>query len=104
MVPKRARGAKATQTIQQRFDAYHAKHPEVWNFYLRFSYELLEAGVKHYGVAAITERIRWEFITRPDETEAFKISNDHRSRYARRLIEHEPRFADLFTTRPLRSA
>lgn len=96
------------QTLDQRFEAFHARHPEVWALFVRFSLEMHEAGQrKHsqarYGIAAITERIRWHYAVSRDIKEPFKINNDFRARYARRLMQEYPQLAGMFVTRTLRT-
>jgi hypothetical protein len=96
------------QTIDQRFEAFHARHPEVWDLFVRFSLEIHDAGqrkqaLSRYGIAAITERIRWHYAVRPDIYEPFRINNDFRARYARRLMREYPQLTGMFHIRTLRA-
>jgi hypothetical protein len=92
-----------TKTIEERFQEFHTRHPEVWDLYVRFANELLAAGCQRYGIGALTERIRWHYATQPDGGEEFKINNDYRALYARALVQHDPRLADLFEMRERRT-
>ena len=60
-------------------------------------------GEARYGIGAITERIRWHYLTERESVEPFKISNDFRSRYARKLVEEYPEMEGMFTLRNLRT-
>ena len=68
---------------------------------VRYARMLRGRGVKHYGIAGIWERIRWDFtLTRGDEP--FKLNNSFRSLMVRRVVERLPELAGFFETRPLR--
>ena len=40
--------------------AFHENHPEVWDLFVQFSFQMINRGYKHYSANAIFERIRWE--------------------------------------------
>lgn len=86
-------------SIQERFERFHAEHPEVYELFVRFASELRRAGRERYGAKSIAERIRWHYATSggPD----FKLNNVFVSRYARKIIDEHPEFAGFFETRRL---
>jgi hypothetical protein len=77
------------RTIQERFEAFIAEHPDVPALFERFAREAREAGRKRFGAKAIAERIRWYFAT-STTGDVPKLNNDFTSRLARRLAEQEP--------------
>jgi hypothetical protein len=91
------------RTIQERFEKFHAEHPDVYQLFKRFAFELLDAGRKRYGSDAIIQRIRWHMATSSQGSPDFKINDHFSSRYARKLIEDCPQFADFFELRRLHS-
>lgn len=91
-------------TIQQRFEAFDAAHPEVWHLFKRFADELRRAGRRHGSADQIIQRIRWETSVNPEHDGGFKIDDRFSSRYARKLMDEYEWFRGFFHTRKLRSA
>lgn len=92
------------QTIQERFERFHASNPDVYKGLCKFARQAKAKGHRQYGIARIWEVLRWEYCVANDTLEDFKLSNNYRSRYARLIMEPEPDLAGFFTTRELRSA
>lgn len=94
--------AREAETIGGRFLAFHAKHPEIYAELRRMALVKLSEGRRRYGVKRLVEEIRFERRgggTAPE----FKIDNRFSSRYARKLIEDEPRLGEMFETRVLKT-
>lgn len=89
-------------TIQEKFDAWIATHPEVEELTVRFTRELIAAGRKKYGMKAICERIRWHFAITQDSSAEWKISNNYTSRLARHVMKKYPDLEGFYDLRPLR--
>lgn len=87
--------------IQRDFERFDKANPTVYDLYKKFAFELKEKGRKRYGISMLTERIRWEvaMATTGDE---FKINNNFRSRYVRKLIMDFPELDGMFQTRETR--
>ena len=91
-----------TRADQMRQDAedFHARHPRVWRLFVEFTFQAIRAGHDHYSVGAIWERIRWETDMGDPHTRAdFKLNNNHRAFYSRRLMTMYPDRAGFFRTR-----
>lgn len=90
------------ETIQERFESFHALNPWVYRAFVRLTAEWLEAGHSHIGMKMLTEVLRWQYgQTVGDE---FKLNNNYTSRYVRLLIDEHPEYAEVFETRELRAA
>ena len=90
------------RTIQKAFDKYHAANPRVWALFVRFALQALDAGCVKYSADAILHRIRWHLsVETASVGDGFKINNNFSSRYARKLMTEDPRFAQFFETRKL---
>jgi len=76
--------------------AYHRAHPEVYQRFVRFTLEVIEAGREHYSAQAIVERIRWE--TEIQGGGDFKLPNAHVAFYSRLFMEDHPRHDGFFRT------
>lgn len=93
------------RSIDDRFQQFHADHPEVYDEIVFLARELKVAGHKRVGMKLIFEVVRWRRLLRgvPD-SEGFKLNNVYSSRYSRLVMEQEPDLAGFFETRELQSA
>lgn len=97
------RHAEREATIQERFAAFHAAHPEVYAELVELARTARRAGRSRIGIGMLWEVLRWERTLRGVEEGGFKLNDHFRSRYARLLMEREPDLAGIFETRELRS-
>jgi hypothetical protein len=91
------------RSIQQAFEEFHAAHPEVYEYLVRLAFEAYQRGYRHYGIGALWERMRWHFQIEQNMDEEFKLNNNYRSRYARKIIAQHPELEDFFELRTLRA-
>lgn len=91
------------RTIQQRFEEFHKENPHVYELLVRYADAVRERGWENYGIGAVFERIRWHIDIETKDDRGFKLNNDFRSRYARKLMQEHPRFYGLFRIRKLRT-
>jgi hypothetical protein len=89
------------QTIQERFEAFHKTHPEVYAAVVAFSLSVKSKGFKKYAIGAIWERVRWHFAV--DSDNSVQLNDHFRSRYARLVMESEPALLGFFQIRELRA-
>lgn len=89
-------------SIQDRFEAFHAANPWVFEALKRLALDARSRGRTRIGIGQLTEVLRWEYgrATRGDD---FKINNDFRSRYARLLMAVVPELDGVFETRELKT-
>jgi hypothetical protein len=93
------------ESIQERFESWCARHPDVYEEFKKIACQLLDKRRKRYGAKAIVEVIRYHrAISGADETEPFKVNNNFTSRLARKLVDEDERFTDFFELRELRAA
>ncbi len=90
-------------TIQERFEDFNARHPEVYLYLEQQCLTLHSAGWRHFGIRCIWERMRWHFRVEQDIRDDFKLNDHYTSRYARKLIAHHPELKDLFELREIRA-
>ena len=76
--------------LEEKVKDFHKKHPEVWDLFVRFSFELMDRGFKHYSVSGVFDRIRWEKGAGADGTSEFKIGNNFKPFYARAFMKKYP--------------
>jgi len=63
--------------LETLFEEYHAKNPQVFELFKKFSAQVREAGHKQFGAKAIMERIRSEVARQTSDPEGFKVNKLH---------------------------
>ena len=81
----------------QRFDL---ENPHVYELVKRFASEVRSRGYTRYSINSLFERVRWHTDIETTDRQ-FKLSNNHRAYYARKLMACEGRFEGFFNTREI---
>jgi hypothetical protein len=89
-------------TIQERFEAFHAEHPEVFGALRSVCLDMKARGMPRWSIKAAYEAIRWEPLL-AGEKRLRSLCNDFHSRYSDMLMARVPELADFFECRPRRS-
>ncbi len=93
------------RSTQENFEKFHRLNPHLYVVFSRMAKALVQAGRKRFGIAMLTEVVRWDYLTTTNHGEHdFKINNNYQGRYARLLMEQEPELAEVFELRKLRKA
>ncbi len=95
---------EAESPLERKFREFHRDNPQVYNRLREEGLALLSRGHKRFGIALLYERLRWMTLvsTWSDEYD-LKLPNNFRAYYARKLMEENPEFEDVFHTAELRS-
>jgi hypothetical protein len=95
-------GRLARPSIDERFDAFHAAHPWVYEALEELTAEWVAGGGGRISVKALFERLRWP-PSGDVGGEPYRLNNVFTSRYARLLCREHPEWASAFELRRLRS-
>lgn len=97
-----SRKGKTKLSIQQHFEIFDRDNPMIYELLVAGACDAVGEGHKAFGIGYIWERIRWKL---PIDTygEDFKLNNNFRSRYVRKIEQNEPGLKGFFRTRSLRS-
>lgn len=87
------------ERLGRAFVQFDVAHPEVWKLYQRFAWELRRAGHHRGSSEQIIQRLRWETMINPERGGGYKISNNHRKRYALKMVAYFPSFEGFFRFR-----
>lgn len=90
-------------TLDEAFRVFHRDNPHVYAEIERRALELQRVGATRVGIGAIVEAMRYDWALKTKGGD-YKINNNHRSRYARQLVEDHPELHDVVELRELRSA
>lgn len=88
------------QELEAHFEEFHEGHPEVWNHFEKFTFQIIDRGFKNYAVNSIMELIRWH-TDKPDVNgkSIFKSNNNHHPFYARMFMKKYPEHDGFFRIR-----
>lgn len=89
-----------TKVLEEKFETYHKENPRVYELFVRFAKEALNSGYKTFSANAIFERIRW-YVSVETVGDSFKLNNNYRPYYARKLMLDQSEFEGFFNTRSL---
>ena len=94
---------KKETPLEAAFNDFDRKNLRVYGLFKRFTFQVIDAGHKHYSADAICHRIRWHtsIDTRGDD---FKINNNYTAFYARKFMKDHPEHDGFFSTRATRAA
>lgn len=87
------------EEMREQVTRFHEAHPEVWDLFVQFAFEMIDRGYKTYSTNSVIERIRWEKDAGGDGTSAFKINNNYAPFYSRRFMQMYPEHEGFFRTR-----
>ncbi len=81
--------------------AFLTEHPDVWREFVRFTFDLINAGRRYGGAKSVWERIRWDVATSAHviRNEAWAMNNTHVSSIARIFAATFPAHTQFFVTR-----
>jgi len=85
--------------MKESCEAFHKEHPEVWDLFCKFAFEMIDRGFNNYSSKAIFERIRWEKDVGGDGVTQFKLGNNYPAFYARAFMKKYPEHAGFFRLR-----
>lgn len=86
-------------TPREQFESFDQSNPQVYSKIVEIaSFMKQNAKKDKYGIGAIWERLRWisDFETDGDQ---FKLNNNFRAFYARKLMSEHPEFLGFFEIR-----
>lgn len=91
-------------SIEDRFEAFHQEHPEVYTQLVALSREWVRHGHAKLGIKTLFEKLRWEWhVSGLKDNRGFKLNNDFTALYARKIMRENPDLDGLFETRALAS-
>lgn len=87
------------ESPEVRAERFIKQHPEVWQNFVRFCEEARKAGHTRMGVDVVFGRMRWETMMKTKDEEGYKMNNDYKAPFARKLMKERPEFDGFFVTR-----
>ena len=89
-------------TIQERFEKFHATNPQVYDALVKLTWQLKMMGCKTGSVVLIYELLRSANTTMIQKSsDGFGLSDNFRSRYSRMIMAREKGLEKFFNTKEL---
>jgi len=84
------------ERFREEADAWIEANPRAWE-YMKAQAEASSIAGRRFGIGSLCEHVRWHMFAKG--VTGFKLNNNHRARFARRLIEEVPECEPYITTR-----
>lgn len=95
----------AADHIEEAFQEFHAKHPEVYHQLVRLARQWVAAGRVRIGIATLYERMRWEWhVGGIQDKDGYRLNNNFQALYARKIMAENPDLDGLFQLRERRAS
>lgn len=89
-------------SLQAQFERFDEENPQVYEVLQRLAAKWL-AEHSQVGVGMLWEVMRWQLGVESN-AEDYRLNNNYRSRYARKLLDEHPEWTGRIKTRELRAA
>lgn len=91
-------------SIEDNFNQFHKDNPWVYYKLVDMTYDMKQRGRTKIGMGMLFEVLRWEFFRDTNDVSSeFKLNNNYRSRYARKIMADYKALDGMFETRELQS-
>ena len=83
----------------QKAAEFHEKNPHVYGLLVMYARQAVAAGATRVGIELLWNRMRWDFLLRTEHDGDYKLNQNYKAWYARRIMERESDLAEIFETR-----
>jgi hypothetical protein len=83
------------------FERYDRSNPHIWKAFVKYAKQAKDKGFKNYSANGIFEIIRWH--TNLEGNDNYKVSNNYRPDYARKMMREFPEFEGFFRVKQLKA-
>lgn len=90
--------AHSLMSKRSTFLAYHRDNPEVWLYFKRYAFKLIEAGHTKFSQRMIWESMRMDAMLNTTGYQ-YKLNNNYTKFYAEIFMQKHPQYGDVFDLR-----
>tara|TARA_R110000868_G_scaffold101035_1_gene278154 strand:- start:409 stop:747 length:339 start_codon:yes stop_codon:yes gene_type:complete len=84
-------------SIPERFKRFHIDNPHVYNALVSLARKFRERKPNSViGIGMLYEVLRWNYYMATESEDDYKLSNDYRACYARKIMDNEPDLKGIF--------
>lgn len=96
-------GSEESDSIQERFERFHAQNPHIYVKLVRMARLLRSKGHRHLAIGMLWEITRFDRAATMEADGDWSLNDHYRSRYARLIMDTEPDLEAAFEIRELRA-
>jgi len=85
--------------LEREFMVFHEANPQVFSSLVKGARALRRVGHKHFGIARLYEGLRFQHAMKTVSEDQYKLNNNHRAFYARKIMAECPDLVGFFETR-----
>lgn len=89
--------------LRTQFKEWLEMNPDFYPLFEKFTFELIDSGVKKSSAWLVCNRIRWESMIKTVGNE-YKISNDFIALLSRKFLSENPAYPKFFTIKEMKRA
>lgn len=78
---------------------FHRLNPKVYDLLVFYARQARDAGRRRVGIELLWNRMRWDFMVQTERTDEFKLNQNLKAWYARRILQLEPDLEGIFELR-----
>jgi hypothetical protein len=87
-------------SIPERFKRFHAANPHVYDALVNLARQFRDRrGESKIGIGMLYEVLRWNYYMTTDSEDDYKLSNDFRACYARKIMSENADLKGIFQTK-----
>lgn len=83
----------------KRAAEFHLANPHVYEALIGYARQARAAGVTRVGIELLWNRMRWDWMLNTEHDGDFKLNQNYKAWYARRIMEREASLDGIFETR-----
>lgn len=86
----------------QRAVEFHTRNPAVYEKLVYYARQAVAHGHGRIGIELLWNRMRWDYFVKTDHPDDFKMNQNFKAWYARKIMAQEPDLEGIFETRARR--
>lgn len=86
----------------QRAAEFHVENPDVYRLLVHYARQAQGYGRTRIGIELLWNRMRWDYMVTTQHGDDFKLNQNYKAWYARRIMEREPDLKGIFEIRSRR--
>ena len=91
---------KTAQELLEDFNKFDRDNPEVYKKLVDLAYEAKRRGKTKLSIEMLYNVLRWyTFLNTKDDASDYKLSNNHKAFYARKIMAENPDLDGFFSTK-----
>ncbi len=92
--------SETAQELQAKFDKFDRENPQVYKKLVELARQAKARGKNKVGIEMLYNVLRWYTFLNTKADSDYKLSNNHKAFYARKIMAENPDLDGIFNLRP----